>query len=206
MSKKAEDACSANCSSNEQCPISKNKKFLVVILPIVVFLSIYYISLDSFAAFAEKNFDLGYFDLVMIPVGSLLFFIFWKLMEAAVFKDFLNLYNSRELATVGSNEETARLQSETANLRVEYNDKLASEKKSALNKKADLIEHSKKEAANEIKEATTVINQQAEAKINKSIDEINQEKEELFAKVSELAEEVSQKITKEKTFEQEIIQ
>lgn len=167
-------------SSADQYQSSKSdivKAFVAFIVAEIIF------NLPAVITFSEKNLELTAMDVKMIPVGGLLFFIFWKAMEAKVFIPYLKLFEAREAATVGSVGIANEIESEARSLQEQYKQGIFNARKDAVQQKLEKLEIVKKD--------NTAVLTEAETKASQISDNARKE---LEAKMAELSNSLNQKV------------
>ena len=101
-----------------------------------------------------KTFDLEPYDLPMILVGAALFYIFWKVMDRAVFSPFLALHEAREAATEGSVGTANNLNKEADEIAAQYDEQFTEARVSAMQVKLSAVSKAKDEANKITKQAS----------------------------------------------------
>jgi F-type H+-transporting ATPase subunit b len=144
--------------------------------------------------FAEESLKLTPTDLIFIPVGSFLFFVFWKLMENAVFDPFLALHEAREAATEGSQELAQQKLAEAARLENEAEEQLNLARREAVQLKLAQVAEAKKQASLVITEAENQAMEFSEKAIQEAADKITKLKLDLESKAGLLAGDVVEKL------------
>ncbi len=133
-------------------------------------------------------------DLIFIPVGSFLFFVFWKLMENAVFEPFLALNEAREAATEGSQELAEQKLAEATRLENEAEEQINIARRDAVQGKMAQVADAKKLAAQVITEAENEAMSRSEKAIQEATDLIVKLKADLESQAGQLAGEVVNKL------------
>lgn len=172
-------------------PIQQGIVFLIIL--VVIELIIYFLP-KSVVDFAGDFLKLTPTDLIFIPVGSFLFFVFWKLMENAVFDPFLELHEAREAATEGSQEAAQQKLAEATRLENEAEDQLNLARRDAVQGKMSKVAEMKKEAAEIIADAENQAMQYSEQAIKEAADKIIKLKAELETQAGYLASDVVEKL------------
>lgn len=93
-----------------------------------------------------KVFDLTARDGQMILIGSVLFYVFWRVIHVAVFLPFLKVYEEREALTTGASSSSKDLLDEAAAISKRYEDQVQSAHVSAMTEKYQALTQAKKEA------------------------------------------------------------
>lgn len=92
-----------------------NAVFLITILlylTAIAYLIYWVFSSGSFSTVREELLQLTESDVLMIPVGAVGFFIFWKLFNSLVFAPHLELLELREESTTGASESADEIKKE----------------------------------------------------------------------------------------------
>lgn len=106
-----------------------------------------------------KVFDLTPRDGQMILIGAVIFFVFWRVIDAAVFKPFLRLYEEREALTSGASVSSKELLEEAAIVTKRYEERLHAARVSAMAERYQMINQAKKEGAQIVSAAETEVQQ-----------------------------------------------
>lgn len=93
-----------------------------------------------------KIFDLSVRDAQMIVVGTVFFFLFWRLMHSLVILPFIKLYEQREALTTGVTSSTKEILEEAIKINREVDQALNQTRAEALSKKVAAINEAKKKA------------------------------------------------------------
>lgn len=177
---------------NTEIQTNPKLEFVKALIVFVVAQAIF--SLPGVIKFCEDNLELNAMDVRMIPVGGLLFFIFWRLMAEGVFKPYLKLFEAREAATIGSLDAANEIISEAKKLEAEYEDGVFNARKKAVSDKLLKLEEIKKEntaALSEAESKAAEITEQSRKNLEVKISELRSS---LDSKVEELSGEVVEKI------------
>lgn len=141
-----------------------------------------------------KILDLSVRDGQMILVGTVVFFIFWRVMHVAVFKPFLILHEEREAATTGVTASSKELIEDAKRINSEVDTQINETRVRALTKKIAAITEAKKKAgamvADAEKDAAKAI-LDARTQRKATADEL---KASLMASTGSLAEELAENI------------
>lgn len=94
-----------------------------------------------------KVFDLTPQDGQMIVIGAVVFFLFWRIVAALVFKPFLALYEEREALTSGAAESSKHLLDEASAINARSEELVHNARVAAMSDKIQALTAAKKEAA-----------------------------------------------------------
>jgi len=92
-------------------------------------------------------------DALMIPVGTVLFFLLWKTLERKLFRPFLALIEAREAATSGAVETAQAKRVEAQEKSASYDRQLTEARISAMRGKLSALSAAKTEAAKIVEQA-----------------------------------------------------
>ncbi len=126
---------------------------------------------ESFLPFMEENFSLTNADIKMIPVGALLFFLFWVFCDKIIFKPYVQLVEARELATTGAEDLAKDTKLKTQELEKDIEKKLLEAKVRFTQEKMDKLNI----AAGESKKALDSLNQQSQSMLLEERKKISEE-------------------------------
>ena len=161
-------------------------------LAAIIITPVYYYS--SFEQIAGEHLDLTPWDLKMIPVGMLAFFLFWKAMEKFVFAPFLRLNIEREAITSGAMDTAQDLLAEAESIQQKYTDKINEARATAVKAKLDKLETARKEASEIIaqaeNQAATII-ESARSDLETNANKIRTD---LLSEIESLANDIVQKL------------
>lgn len=148
---------------------------------------------DSFQAII-KTLDLTASDVKMIPVGAVLFFMFWKFFDGLVFNKYLKLHEEREAAGSGAEVSAENKIEEAKQLTAEYEEKLHAARVEFTKEKLTKVDLAKKAAHTEISRAS----KQAEESLTESREKLASQaeriREDLNSQVDALSRELTDKI------------
>ena len=125
----------------------------------------------SFETFMAAYFSLTPWDLKMMPVGCVCFFLFWRSCKALIFDPCMELINAREQATEGSLTDSSDLLLKSEKLEQEYQEKIGAARIQAMQNKLELIKQTKTDSQNLLLKA----NQEAEAIIKTAQEKVKSE-------------------------------
>lgn len=111
------------------------------------------INFEAFKEVAARKFDLSVVDLIMIPTGTLFFFIFWKIFDKQVCSKYLALFEERELATGGAIESARAIKEEALNLHARYDEELNQARLMAVKDKLSKLDSSRSGASERLSQA-----------------------------------------------------
>lgn len=100
-----------------------------------------------------KIFDLSVRDAQMIVVGTIAFFLFWRLMHTLVIQPFIKLYEERESLTSGAAASSKEIVEEAARINSEVDTALNQSRAQALSRKVLAITEANKKAAGLVTDA-----------------------------------------------------
>ena len=83
----------------------------------------------------------------MILIGTVIFFIFWRIVEALIFKPFLSVYEEREALTSGASESSKHILEEAHLINQRYEAELHAARVAAMGEKFQALTAAKKEAS-----------------------------------------------------------
>ncbi len=172
-------------------PIQQGIVFLVIL---IIIEAVIFMLPPSAMKFAEESLKLTPTDLIFIPIGSFLFFVFWKLMENAVFDPFLALHEAREAATEGSQELALEKLAEATRLENEAEDQINLARRDAVQEKMSQVAEAKKQASLVITDAENQAMQNSERAIKEAADRITKLKADLETQAGQLAGDVVDKL------------
>lgn len=92
-------------------------------------------------------FDLTPSDVVMIPVGALLFVAYWRYFGAKVVAPFYAVVRAREEATTGADERAEESLEKSRTLLAEYDEALTEERVKAMRTKLEALSKAKDQAS-----------------------------------------------------------
>ena len=90
-------------------------------------------------------FNLTHDDVRMIPVGVVLFVIFWQIFARVFVKPYLKLIETREEATSGAQSEAQSKEAEAQAILAQYEDRLTTARVHAMKRRLDELESVKQE-------------------------------------------------------------
>ena len=161
------------------------------LIAIFVFPAIYY---PSFETIMVETFDLQRIEIQLIPVGAILFFLFWKLMDKKVFSPFLALVEAREKATAGSLVDADKIYKQATDVAEKTEAEILQARKDAVKIKNEKILEAKIKVDNSIKDfEQEMLTRLLESRnhLELEVDKINQD---LNSSQETLANEIVEKI------------
>ncbi len=100
-----------------------------------------------------KMFDLTLIDAIMIPIGSLMFLVFWRTFGMGVVKPFADLVAEREQATLGAEDRSSAVRAEASDLRENFEKQVTNARIEHLKLKFEAVAKSKAAAAQLVAQA-----------------------------------------------------
>ena len=143
---------------------------------------------------ASEQFDLTKSDIRMIPITSLVFVVFWLLMQKVFFNPLLQVIEERESKTTGAKSHADGLLQEAQKLQAEYEDKTTNAQILGAKSKLNLISEARNKAQNLQEETQNQITSKLNQGRQENLKEAQLLKDSLMAKSSELVEEATKKI------------
>ena len=141
------------------------------------------VNIPAVYKFAEGSLMLNRSDIVMIPLSTFFFFVFWKIMEKFVFLPYLKLHESRENATEGSTDLAAKSSQEAKDILDECQSRLGTARRDAMKAKINTVEAEQEKAAAQIAQAEAA-----------SLERLQKSQLEVKAKVAELEQDLNSKV------------
>ncbi len=89
----------------------------------------------------------------MIPVGAVLFFLFYKAISAKLFAPFVGLFEAREQETVGAESRAAESSKEANDLTLQYEAEVRDARARAMEERDKILSQAKKEASQSLNQA-----------------------------------------------------
>jgi len=148
---------------------------------------------EVFFEVAEKNFQLTAWDVKMIPVGALLFFLFWQFCNAMLFHPYLELVEDRENMTEGATSTATDTIEEAAQLIDEYEAKMTEARVEAMQLKLEALAQAKEQAKTLTDEASVTAAKALEKTRASIREQIAAAKEEAKQQVEALSQEIASK-------------
>ena len=141
-----------------------------------------------------QSLDLNETDTLMIPIGTILFFVLFRLLSSRLFQPLIGLIEEREKRTTGSEQLSNELQERAQDIRnrIEVRTSLAEAQHQA--ERQLIIERSRAEASEIIaaaEAATSEIVRQSRTEIDR---ECNQIREHSLGRLEEMASSVARRI------------
>ncbi len=90
--------------------------------------------------------DLTPLDVRMILIGTVIFFVFMKLLERTLFAPHMRLSDAREASTSGAAEAAQKMNREAEKIQAKYEEQIGIARKNAMNEKAALVGKARAEA------------------------------------------------------------
>ena len=164
---------------------------VIVGLPYVIFSDF-----DSFLKVASDTFKLTTEDVYMIPVGAVLFFLFWRAMDRYLFAPHLALIEAREEATQGAESSASELIEEAEKLTGEFDTSLTEARVEGVQEKLEKISTAKTAAQNTLNSSTHKAQEQLSNASEKAASDLVKVREGLSGEVDQMAELLVEKLQK----------
>ena len=150
--------------------------------------------MEQLYALAKQHFDLLPQDLWMIPLGGLLFFVFWKLLTVILFKPCLRLVELREARTEAAFDTAEEVTLKATQAETDYEQKLLDARIEAMRQKLSDLSKAKSKAQEIVTEAQTTAQSKLEAARAEAERQAEALRADTLAQADSLADEVVQKL------------
>lgn len=142
-----------------------------------------------------KTFDLTPQDGRMILIGTVVFFLFWRIADVLIFRPFLALYEEREALTTGASHSSRDLLEKAAVIRARTEEQVNTARLSAVARKLEVLSAAKQEAAKVTEAAETEVQEAVRKARWEREQNLSQTRERVLSEAETLAREVVGKLT-----------